>query len=216
MIPIGDDNSSRITPYVNLGLIAANILVFLWQYSSTLGHFQYTLYMYGLVPQVVLRGEHLYTFATNMFLHGGWSHLLGNMLFLMIFGDNVEDRLGHARYLAFYLISGVAASTLWLVTALDSIYPAVGASGAISGVLGAYFVLFPGTRIRALMTAGFFLRVVRVPAWMMIGLWFVYQLVLAVLPLNTGVAYWAHVGGFVFGLVFARLFRPRENTWQRY
>jgi len=138
-------------------------------------------------------------------------NILGDMLFLYIFGDNIEDACGHLRYLALYLVCGVFASTLWMLTAWRSPYPAVGASGAISGVLGAYFVVFPGARIRTLVTFGFFWRVTRVPAYLMIGLWFLYQFLLALTPMNTGVAYWAHVGGFVMGTALAKVFRLRER-----
>ena len=210
MIPIGDENPSRIVPFINWGLIIVCIAAFIWQTSSGVSFFEATLFDFGIVPQKILSGEALYSIVTNIFLHGGWSHLLGNMLFLFIFGDNIEDRLGHIRYILFYLVCGGAASIIWMVTALNSPYPAVGASGAISGVLGAYFVLYPRARIKALLSFGYFIRVTRVPAWVMIGMWFVYQLLLAFIPMNTGVAYWAHVGGFVVGWIIARLFKPRE------
>lgn len=210
MIPIGDENPSRIVPFINWGLIITCIAAFIWQTSSGVSFFESTIFDFGIVPQKILSGEALYSIVTNIFLHGGWSHLLGNMLFLFIFGDNIEDRLGHIRYIIFYLVCGAAASIIWMVTALNSPYPAVGASGAISGVLGAYFVLYPRARIKALLSFGYFIRVTRVPAWLMIGMWFVYQLLLAFIPMNTGVAYWAHVGGFVVGWIIARLFKPRE------
>ena len=210
MIPIGDENPSRIIPFINWGLIIACVAAFIWQTSSGVSFFESTLFEFGIVPQKILSGEARYSIVTNIFLHGGWSHLLGNMLFLFIFGDNIEDRLGHIRYIIFYLVCGVTASIIWMATALNSPYPAVGASGAISGVLGAYFVLYPRARIKTLMSFGYFIRVTRVPAWVMIGMWFVYQLLLAFIPLNTGVAYWAHVGGFVVGWIIARLFKPRE------
>jgi membrane associated rhomboid family serine protease len=213
LIPIGDENPSRIIPFINWGLIIACVATFIWQTSSGVSFFEFTLFEFGIVPQKILDGEGLYSIVTNIFLHGGWSHLLGNMLFLFIFGDNIEDRLGHIRYIIFYLVCGVTASIIWMVTALNSPFPAVGASGAISGVLGAYFVLYPRARIKTLMSFGFFIRVTRVPAWVMIGMWFVYQLLLAFIPLNTGVAYWAHVGGFVVGWVIARFFKPREVSY---
>jgi len=211
MFPLGDENPVRLTPYVNWMIIGSCILVFLWQVSGGYNGFIYSLYMFGLVPARVLAGDGLYTFLTNIFLHGGWMHLLGNMFFLYIFGDNVEDACGHLRYLIFYLACGVAASALWMLTAWGSRYPAVGASGAISGVMGAYFILFPRARIRTLVRIGFIWQVIRVPAYTMIGLWFLYQLLLASIPLNTGVAYWAHVGGFIAGIALAKLFRPRER-----
>lgn len=210
LIPIGDENPSRITPIVNWSIIISCIVIFLWQYSSDLSFFQWTIDTYGIIPVKILSGENLYSFLTNIFLHGGWSHLMGNMLFLFIFGDNIEDRIGHIRYLIFYLVCGVVASGIWMFTELDSVFPAVGASGAISGVLGAYFILYPSARIRTLMTLGIFIRVVRVPAWVMIGLWFLYQLILGFLPFNTGVAYWAHIGGFIIGLVLSPFIKIRK------
>ncbi len=209
MLPIGDENPTRLTPIVNWTIIAATILTFLWQTSRGETYFVYTLVNYGLIPARILTGDGLHTFITNIFLHGGWSHLLGNMLFLTIFGDNIEDCCGHFRYLAFYIASGVAASALWMFTAWNSPYPAVGASGAISAVLGAYFILYPNVRIRTLMGVGIFWRVIRVPAYVMIGLWFFYQLLLASIPLNTGVAYWAHIGGFIAGMALSKIIKPR-------
>jgi len=213
LIPLGDENPSRIVPFINWGLIIACVATFIWQISSGVTFFESTLFEFGIVPQKVLNGEGLYSIVTNIFMHGGWSHLLGNMLFLFVFGDNIEDRLGHIRYIIFYLVCGVTASIVWMATALNSPFPAVGASGAISGVLGAYFVLYPRARIKTLMSFGYFIRVTRVPAWVMIGMWFVYQLLLAFIPMNTGVAYWAHVGGFVVGWIIARLFKPRETPY---
>jgi membrane associated rhomboid family serine protease len=207
MIPIGDENPSRRIPIINWCIILGCTAIFFWQFSGNERFFEWTLFTYGIVPLRILDGENLYSIITNIFLHGGLSHLLGNMLFLFIFGDNIEDRIGHLNYIFFYIFCGVGASLIWMFTALDSPYPAVGASGAISGVLGAYFILYPRVRIKTLMGFGYFIRVIRVPAWMMIGLWFIYQLVLGFLPYNTGVAYWAHVGGFLLGLVFSGLFK---------
>jgi len=209
MLPLGDENPTRLTPVVNWSIILTCIAVFLWQTSAGDRFFISTLFTFGIVPKEILVGKTLHTLATNIFLHGGWSHLGGNMLFLWIFGDNIEDCCGHLRYLVFYIATGVAAAILWIITAPNSPYPAVGASGAISGVLGAYFVLYPRARIRTLIGTGLFLRVVRIPASVAIGLWFVYQLLLAAIPVNTGVAYWAHVGGFLAGLALARVIRPR-------
>ena len=209
MLPLGDENPTRLTPIVNWSIIIASILVFLWQTSGGQTFFTLTLYNYGLIPARITTGNGLHTFITSIFLHGGWTHLLGNMLFLTIFGDNIEDCCGHLRYLAFYLTTGAAASALWMLTTWGSSYPAVGASGAISGVLGAYFIIYPNVRIRTLMGIGFFWRVIRVPAYVMIGLWFLYQLMLASVPLNTGVAYWAHIGGFLAGMALARIIRPK-------
>lgn len=214
MLPLGDENPRRLTPYVNWLIIGLCVIVFLWQASSGDDHFIYTLLEYGFVPSRISSGDGYFTFLTNMFLHGSWLHLLGNMLFLHIFGDNIEDAYGHLGYLGFYIASGVAASTFWLATAWGDPYPAVGASGAISGVMAAYFVFFPRARIRTLVRFGFFWQVVRVSAYTLIGLWFVYQLLLALLPLSAGVAYWAHVGGFLFGLALAKAFKPTQISGQ--
>lgn len=209
MLPLADENPTRLTPIVNYTIILTSIAVFLWQSSSTPTHFTATLYTYGLIPRLITNGQNLPTLVTNIFLHGGWTHLGGNMLFLWIFGDNIEDCCGHLRYLLFYTATGVAAGLIWTLTAANSPYPAVGASGAISGVLGAYFILYPRAKIRTLIGAGLFFRIIRIPASAMIGLWFVYQIILASLPINTGVAYWAHIGGFAAGLALSRIMRPK-------
>jgi membrane associated rhomboid family serine protease len=209
MLPLADENPTRLTPIVNYTIILTSIAVFLWQSSSTPTHFTATLYTYGLIPRLIINGQNLPTLVTNIFLHGGWTHLGGNMLFLWIFGDNIEDCCGHLRYLLFYTVTGIAAGLIWTLTAANSPYPAVGASGAISGVLGAYFILYPRAKIRTLIGAGLFFRIIRIPASAMIGLWFVYQIILASLPINTGVAYWAHVGGFAAGLALSRIMRPK-------
>ena len=220
MMPLGDDNPLKLTPYVNWMIIGSCVLVFLWQIFGGQSHFIDTLFMYGVVPARLLSGEGYYTLVTNVFLHGGWMHLGGNMLFLYVFGDNIEDACGHLRYLAFYVICGLAASIIWMLTAWGSTVPAVGASGAISGVMGAYFIMFPSARVRTLVSVGFIWRVIRVPAYIMIGLWFVYQFLLALAPINTGVAYWAHVGGFVAGIAISMLLNPmlrhRRLTSQYY
>ena len=216
MLPLGDENPTRIKPYVNWAIILTCFVIFIWQTTAGRSHFMETLYTYGIVPEKILSGRNYYSFITNIFLHGGWSHLLGNMLFLWVFGDNIEDCCGHLRYLAFYIASGIAAAGIWILSAWGSSQPAVGASGAISGVLGAYFVLFPRAMIRTLMGVGLFIRVIRVPAWVLIGLWFFYQMMLAMIPLNTGIAYWAHIGGFVAGIALARVIRPRLRQPRAY
>jgi membrane associated rhomboid family serine protease len=216
MLPLGDENPTRLKPIINWSIIATSVLVFIWQSSAGEAHFISTLFNYGFVPARILSAEGYQTFLTSIFLHGGWSHLLGNMLFLAIFGDNIEDCCGHLRYLAFYLATGVAASAFWMLTAWGSNFPAVGASGAISGVLGAYFILYPNAKIRTLIGVGLFMRIIRVPAYMMIGLWFLYQLLLASFPLNTGVAYTAHIGGFLAGMALSRVIRPKLRRRQVY
>jgi len=225
MLPLGDENPTRLRPIVTWALIASCIVVFLWQTSSGPSFFYYTLIQYGIIPVRVLGGGGLYTFITNIFLHGGWTHLLGNMLFLWIFGDNIEDNiacrsrsmtLGRLSYLGFYILCGLTASAVWLLTAMDSTLPAVGASGAIAGVLGAYFVFYPTRQIRTLVGLGFFVWVIKVRAYTMIGLWFVYQFMMALSPWDTGVAFWAHIGGFVMGVLMAKLIQPRPRVVETY
>ena len=210
MLPLSDDNRGRRTqPIVTWALIGINILIFIYQ--ASLGereHWQF-LMDWAVVPDRVSSGEQLHTLVTSAFLHGSWFHLGSNMLFLWIFGDNVEDVLGHIKYLGFYLVTAVAASLTQTVMDADSLVPVVGASGAISGLLAAYIVLFPHGRIRTLLTLGIFITVTMLPAWMMIGYWFLLQLISGFMSLgeNTtggGIAFFAHIGGFVAGYLLVR------------
>jgi rhomboid family protein len=211
MLPLRDHNRSLRTPVVNLALIALNLAGFV--YELTLGPRLEGFVMAAaflparaLDPQVGpgAVGE-LGSALLSMFLHGGWAHLLGNMLFLWIFGDNVEDRLGHLRYALFYLLAGLAATAAHAFANPDSTMPAIGASGAISGVLGAYLVLYPKARIVSLVFLGFFIRLVEVPALVFLPFWFVIQFLSGLASITTppgaegGVAWFAHVGGFVAG-----------------
>ena len=218
MIPVDDENPASIFPFVNWLLILACVGVFLWQFVTGPEESSRLVTVYGFTPAKILDGKGYYTVITSMFLHGGFLHLAGNMLYLYIFGDNVEDMCGHLRYLVFYLLSGVIASVVFMFSAWDSTLPAVGASGAISGVLGAYVLLFPKARIKTVIAVGIFIRLVRVPAFVMIGLWFLYQLLLGFAAVETGVAYWAHIGGFLAGLALGRPFasrRKRHPIYQR-
>jgi membrane associated rhomboid family serine protease len=166
---------------------------------------------YGLIPGVVLHGSQVYTFLTSMFLHADIIHLGGNMLFLYVFGDNVEDTFGHGRYLIFYLISGIAASLLHIFSFPDSTIPTIGASGAIAGVLGAYLILYPRARILTLVFA-FWITIVAIPAVVFLGLWFVYQFLYGTIAgAGGGIAYWAHIGGFVAGMLFGVAWRGRRR-----
>jgi len=153
---------------------------------------------------------------TSMFLHGGLLHLFGNMLYLYIFGDNIEDMCGHLSFFVFYIFSGILASSAFALTAWGSKVPAVGASGAISGVLGGYIVLFPKVRIKTAVTLGWFIRLINVPAYVMIGFWFAYQFLLALVTVETGVAYWAHVGGFAAGAALVKVFARRKKYHPMY
>jgi membrane associated rhomboid family serine protease len=211
VFPIGDENRrGHITPVVNYLLIAINVVVFLYQTSlGSQASIQGFVEEYGVRPVEIVGGQDLFTLLTSMFLHGGWGHLIGNMLFLMVFGDNIEDALGHGGYLVFYLLTGLAASAAHILLNTSSGIPSVGASGAISGVLGAYIIYFGGNAIRVLI--GWFVTVV--PAWMMIGLWAAQQFLATYGSLarteqtEGGVAYAAHAGGFVAGLIAAVLLR---------
>ena len=209
MIPLRDTIPSRTFPVVNFTIIAANVLVFFYELSLG-SRFEAFLYSYGLVPRDFV----LASLVTSMFLHGGWLHLLGNMLYLYIFGDNVEDRLGHVRYLVFYLLCGVAAGAAQAWTSPHSGLPMVGASGAIAGVSGAYFLFFPTSRVVTLVPIFIFLQVVEVPAVFFLAIWFIWQFLSGVATLGErsgmgGVAFWAHVGGFLAGMILAPALRQR-------
>jgi len=224
MLPLGDDDSDRrITPIVNYALIALNVLVFiLWQGA---GSNQHVIYAFSTVPAEIVQGHDIATgyleptpipvygtILTSMFMHGGWAHLLGNMLYLWIFGDNLENRMGHARYLIFYLVCGILASLAHVFATAqfspdEMLVPSLGASGAISGVLGGYLLLFPKHQVRVLLGRG----IVPVPAFVALGFWIVFQIIsgMGMLGGNEGgggVAYAAHVGGFIAGLALVKLF----------
>ena len=206
MFPIGDDNSSeRSRAFINYLLIAANVLIFFYEISQP--DVRQFLMRWGEVPRYVAHGERLATLITSMFLHSGWMHLIGNMVFLYVFGDNVEDAFGHIPYLIFYFICGIAAGLAQVFLSANSTLPGVGASGAISGVMAAYLLKFAGNRVRVFV----FYTVISVPAFVMIGLWIVTQFFNAVGSLahtqqTGGVAYGAHIGGFFVGLILTPLF----------
>jgi membrane associated rhomboid family serine protease len=223
VIPLQDDIKAHRPPVVTVAVIAACVLVFLWQAALGEREMQRAIYRFGMIPAVLLGEARLgrelaplwppLTLVTSKFLHGGWAHLLGNMLYLWIFGNNVEDRLGHVRFALFYVGCGLAAAAAQVLPAPNSTIPMVGASGAISGVLGAYLVLFPHARVLVLIPFSvMFLHQIR--AGWMLGFWIAIQLVSAVFqPVEGGgVAWWAHVGGFVAGaLVALPLRRPRRR-----
>ena len=208
MLPLRDHNPSERTPFVTWALIAINIGVFLSYYPGIGDQPRLLMSFYtdwGLVPRLVSQGEQTQTIFTSMFLHGGWLHLGGNMLFLYIFGDNMEDQMGHFGYLIFYLASGVAAAFGQMMADPFSPVPMVGASGAIAGVMGGYLLLFPRARVDLLLILFVFFKVITIPAWLLLGLWFGLQLVSgsAGEAAGGGVAYWAHAGGFLAGIVLA-------------
>ena len=214
MIPIRDENPTTLVPWVTVSLIAMNLLVFLFEVS--LGErLQPFLALFGAVPVHPLSAEQSagpgfpvsVNVLSSMFLHGGWLHVGGNMLYLWIFGNNIEDAMGHLRYLLFYLVSGVVAVYSHALANSASTMPMIGASGAVSGVLGAYLVLFPRARVLTLVPMGFFLQVVRVPAIFVLGFWIMIQLLFGLFNLGApggGVAWFAHVGGFLTGVALVR------------
>jgi len=230
MIPLRDDVPSKSFPIVSITLIALNVLVFLYEFS--LGpHLESFIRSWGATPMffsAMLGTEYdfigepiraqvspLLTLFTSMFLHGGWMHLIGNMWYLWIFGDNVEDAMGKFRFIVFYLLTGVVAGVAQILISPHSAIPAVGASGAIAGVLGAYLILYPKARVLTIIPLGWYIQTVRLPALLVLGMWFVIQLFygLASLPgagQTGGVAFFAHIGGFVAGLVLVKLFQKRR------
>ena len=228
MFPLKDDNPSSTAPVVTVALIVLNALVFVYQISLQAGGqdgaraAQAFIEEFGLVPCRLTGacrvGPELplpvVTIFTSMFMHGGLFHIGGNMLYLWIFGNNVEDTLGHTRYLIFYLLSGIAAALAQTVVGPSSLVPMVGASGAISGVLGAYLVLFPGAHVTTLIVLGFFFRLVQIPAMVVLGFWIVLQVLngLGSFGASGGVAFFAHIGGFVAGMGLLFVLRPRAGS----
>jgi len=225
MIPLKDTIPSRTVPFINYTIILINLLCFLYQLS--LGpHLEKFLYAWGVVPAQFFAplsighlhlSQRILPLFTSMFLHGGWLHFLGNMLYLYIFGDNVEDRLGHARYFLFYLLCGVLAAAVHLLTNTGSRVPTIGASGAIAGVMGAYFFLFPYARVVTLIFIFFFFDIVEIPAFFFLAFWFILQFLSGTVSfdaqnaLSGGVAWWAHIGGFLAGILLLFAFGVRRT-----
>ncbi|MCG7627340.1 rhomboid family intramembrane serine protease [Epibacterium sp. MM17-32] len=222
MFPLRDHNPSGRTPYVVYLLMAANILGYLWYSTSFPGDRGLAMFYgaFAAVPREIMSGEAPLTLLTSMFIHGGVMHLAGNMLFLWIFGDNMEDEMGHLPFLLFYLVSGVGATLAHVVSAPMSPVPLVGASGAIAGVMGGYLLLFPKARVDILIILIVFFRIIPVPAFVMLGLWLGMQFLggLNADPNLGGVAYWAHAGGFLIGLALTLplwLKRGGPRFWTR-
>ena len=226
MIPLRDNIPSERAPLVTVGIIIVNVLVYLTQLSLPPQAAARFVYLYGLIPIEISSGDLLVThpvplyatLLTSMFVHGGLFHLAGNMLYLWIFGDNVEDRMGRPRFLIFYLLSGLAAAGAQILSDPHSKIPMIGASGAISGVLGAYLLLFPHARVLTLLALGWFIRLVEIPALVVLGFWIVFQVLNGLLTLGVqvgGVAWFAHIGGFVAGLVMVIPFSRRRKSWDR-
>lgn len=221
MFPIRDHNPSGRTPYVTRALILLNIAVFLsyWLRMESDTQLAWFFYTWGLVPENLMRGGGVETLITHMFLHGGWLHLAGNMLFLWIFGDNMEDSFGHIGFLAFYLAVGLCGAALQIAADPWSPVPMVGASGAIAGVLGGYLLMFPKAKVDVLFIFIIFFRIFAIPAWIVLGIWLGIQIFSGVSTPSDlgGVAYWAHVGGFLTGMALTVpvwLRRGAGGYWQ--
>jgi membrane associated rhomboid family serine protease len=240
VIPYKDENPTELTPITTVGIILLNVLAWLFVQGAGSGEaLARSVCELGLIPgellhtappgtavpigpgmQCVLTPEgHPWTVLSSMFLHGGWLHLLGNMWFLWVFGNNIEDSMGHLRFVVFYLLCGAAAAGAQMLVSPGSVVPMVGASGAISGVMGAYVLLYPRVRVHTLVWMGFFLTTVALPAYIMLGYWFFYQLLLgtvgALSRVEGGVAFWAHVGGFLAGMALVRWFANPEYLERR-
>ena len=216
MIPLRDDNPTVLRPVVTVSLILANAAVFFYELSLDPRLLEALIYQMGMVPASLAHGYiagtgGYGTVLSSMFLHGGWMHIVGNMLYLWIFGNNVEDSMGHLRFIIFYLFAGIAAAMTHVVLNPAATAPTIGASGAISGVLGAYLVLFPRARVQTLVTLGFFIRIVYLPAWVLLIFWIGLQLLNQSLapedPSTGGIAYAAHIGGFAAGIILLPFFR---------
>lgn len=223
MVPLHDNNPTRITPYITYGLIGINIFIYLYEASLPADQLQAFLQEYAVVPSQLtasFRGSltemlpEVMTLFTSQFLHGGLLHLGGNMLFLWVFGNNIEEQLGRIKYIIFYLLCGALAALAQWFFSMESNIPSLGASGAIAGVLGAYILRFPNARILTLVPLGFFITTFRIPAVFFLGFWFVQQALYGIASLGArtnvgmesgGIAYWAHAGGFVFGAILGPL-----------
>lgn len=223
MIPFKDDNPTKTLPFVTMLIIAFNISFFVLELLSSRDN-QYLIYSYGAVPKDILSFHSdqpipaVLTVFTSMFMHGGLLHIGGNMLYFWIFGNNIEDRLGHLRFIFFYLFCGVFAAYAHALSSPHSEVPMIGASGAISGILGAYLLLFPTARVHTIVFFGFFIQVIRIPALIVIGFWAIIQFVSGLITQGIlhqgGTAWFAHVGGFLAGLLTIKLWLPRRNqTW---
>lgn len=226
MIPFKDDNPTTIFPFVTIGLIALNTIVFILQFFYS-GDTRQIVFTYGAIPNYLLTFDTVQpihpvlTVFTSMFMHGGIFHIAGNMLYLWIFGNNIEDKLGHIRFTIFYLLSGITAAYSHAITSPSSMIPMVGASGAVSGILGAYLLLFPHARIHTLVFFGFFAQVIKLPALFVLGFWIVVQFINGILSKGLmnqgGVAWFAHIGGVVFGILMIKIFLigKSQRTSQR-
>jgi len=219
MIPLKDDNPSSTFPFVTVAIIVVNLAVFIYQLAIGPEANEVFIYRTAAIPYEVMNLADVFPLAylpppftvlTSIFVHGGLLHLGGNMLFLWIFGDNVEDMLGHARFVLFYLLAGVGASMSQILMNAGSVTPMIGASGAIAGVLGAYILLFPKAKVNTLVFLGLFVSVVRIPAYFFLGFWFLLQVLGAG---GGGIAWFAHIGGFFVGIILILAFNPRKRWY---
>jgi len=228
LFPIYDENPAKTVPWITLSLILTNVFVFVYELSlESAGKLQQLLQTTTLIPYEITHGVKLVphipsigilAIFTSMFMHGGWLHIIGNMWYLWIFGNNIEESLGHFKYLFFYLLCGVGGAIGHILSQPNSQVPTLGASGAIAGVLAAYLILFPNARIVTIVPIFFFIQVIRLPAILLIGLWFFIQLASGVGSLSTqtsgGVAWFAHIGGFITGILLV-LILPKKKARQR-
>lgn len=222
LLPLKDENPTYSFPIVTIFIIAVNILIYIYQVSLGYGYAgEKFIYQLGAIPYEIMHFHDIkipnlvpppFTLVTAMFLHGSWAHLIGNMWYLWIFGNNIEDALGKLRFVIFYLLCGIVAGLSHIISVPDSSVPMIGASGAISGVLGAYFIVYPRARVLILMFLFIFIRFLYVPAVLVLGFWFVIQ-ILSAGSFGEGVAWYAHIGGFVAGAVLIRLFVRRRAQW---
>ena len=224
-LPLKDDNPTSTFPLITLGLILANGLVFYHQMSLDFVESQNFIFKWGAIPYQIHHGKILREFPeiplpltifSSMFLHGGFLHIFGNMLYLWIFGNNIEDTLGHFRFLLFYLGCGLVAGLAQVFSNPESTVPMIGASGAVAGILGAYLILFPGSRILTLFFIFIFIKLIRLPAMFVLGFWFFIQLLGVWGGSISNVAFFAHVGGFVAGMILVKIFQPRQSKRRRW
>lgn len=218
MFPLRDQDRTNTTPYVTYLIILINIIVFLYMQSLFKSGLEDFVAQYAVSTQAILKGEKFYTLVTSLFLHGGIGHIFFNMLFLQIFGDNLEEAYGHFKFIIFYLVCGTLASLTHVFVNPSSTLPLIGASGAIAGLMGGYLVLFPRNKIDVLIIFGFFIRILTFPAVSILLFWILFQFIIGLgslgIPGAGGIAYFAHVGGFVFGVIITLLLSPvlRLNT----
>ena len=220
MIPIYDDNPALGKPLLVITIIVVCIIIWFWQSGLSYQDNNAVIVNFGLTPKMFLSGPLLsfFTLFTSMFMHGGFMHLAGNMLYLWIFGDNIEGALGHFRFILFYFLCGTAAAFTQILSAPDSTIPMIGASGAVSGVLGAYLIFYPRARIRTFVFLGIFITFLRLPAVLLLGFWILGQVISAVVsnPGSPGVAWFAHLGGFFMGMLLAPLLKkPNISIFQK-